>query len=125
MELIKDKKPQLFEEYEEIIINAINKRMERSKSLDRFIDVYIESFRTIEERKQIKEFTFQIESVINLISRRKENMLKEIDLSYTYSSHLIALTTARAKFYCKAIERIEEYYEDNKISDFLKYYKNL
>lgn len=125
MELIKDKKPQLFEEYEGIIINAINKRMERSKSLDRFIDVFIETFRTVEERKQIKEFTYQIESVINLISRKKDSMLKEIDLSYTYSSHLSTLTTIRAKYYCNAIDRIEEYYNDNRISNFLKEYKNL
>ena len=72
MELIKDKKPKLFEEYEGIIIKAINKGTERVKSLDKFVDNYIEAFRTIEERKQIKELTYQIENVMNLIKRKKK-----------------------------------------------------
>ena len=125
MELIKDKKPKLFEEYEGIIIKAMNKGTERIKTLDKFVDNYIEAFRTIEERKQIKELTYQIENSIYDIFRQRENMLKEIDLSYAFSSHLIALTTARAKAYINAIDRIEEYYKDNKISNFLKEYKNL
>lgn len=125
MELIKDKKPKLFIEYEGLIVNAIDKGLDRSKPLDKFVDDFIEAFRTVEEKQIIKELTLQIESAIGFICLQKSNMLKEIDLSYTYSSHLLALTTARAKAYFKAISRVEEYYGNSKISNYLKEYKNL
>jgi hypothetical protein len=125
MELIKDKNPKLFSEYEGIIKNATERKLERNKPLDKFVDDFIEAFRTVEERKLIKELTYQIESAINFICMQKENMLKDIDLSYTYSSHLLAITTARAKAYFKAIDRVEEYYKNSRISNYLKEYKNL
>jgi hypothetical protein len=125
MELLTKKETKLFEEYEGIILNAINKRMDRNKSLDKFVENFIEFFRTDEEKKQIKELTFQIDSTINSIYMQKINMLKDIDLSYIYSSHLLTLTTERAKLYLKAIDRIEIHYESKKISNYLKNYKNL
>jgi hypothetical protein len=125
MEVITEKKKKLFIEYEGIIIKAIRQGKDRNISLDKFVDNFIEYFRTDEERNQIKELTFQIESAINTIHLQKNNMMKEIDISYTYSSHLLALTTARATCYYKAIERIEEHYKDKKIIRFIKEYKNL
>lgn len=125
MELIKDKKPKLFIEYEGIIINAMEKESTPNKALDKFVDDFIEGFRTLEEKKEMKELTFQIDHAIGSIHMQKANMLKDIALSYTYSSHLLTLATERAKAYFHAIDRVEAYYGNNKISNYLKEYKNL
>jgi len=125
MELIKDKNLKLFSEYEGIILNAVKDDMRPNKPLDRFVNDFIEAFRTMEERKEIKELTYQIENAIIFISAKKTNILKEIDQSYIYSSMLLTLVMKRANTYYEAINRIEEYYKDNKISYYLKEYKNL
>lgn len=125
MNSLKIENSKLFTEYETIIKNATQKKSPRSKPLTKFIDDFISLFTTNEEKKKIKEFTYQIDSSIITLYRMKKIVLDEIDVSYTLSSHLFVLTTERAKLYYEAIKRIEGYYEDQSIPKYLKEYKNL
>jgi hypothetical protein len=124
VELMKDMNPTRFDEYEHIILKAVESNKEKSTVLTKFINDFIEAFSTCEEKKKIKDFSYQIEETVNSLYMLKKTLIDDIDISYTYSSHFYTLCTERAKLYYRAIERIEEHYSTQRIAKYIKKYKN-
>lgn len=125
MELIKDR--MAFPNFKKMEQNmkALIGNTNSTEKVTSIVDRFVWAFSTDHEQKQLDEFTYQIGSMIEKIYSEKDLMLNDIDSSYKFSSVLQTFCTERAKIYMNALDRIESYYGDKIIYNYIMEHKNL